>query len=395
MRLQPSALEEDQLALWWRTIDRALFATILVIMGLGLVLSLAASPAIAMKRGLPALYFFHRQAVFVLFGAALMTVLSMLTPAAIRRVCLAVLAVALGLMVVVLVAGPEINGARRWIRLLGYSFQPSEVAKPAFVVLVAWLFAEAELKPAMPARAMATALLVLMVGLLALEPDIGQAILVTALWGAIFLVSGMPLTWGAGLAASAIVGVGGAYLAFGHVRDRVDRFLDPTSGDNYQMERALQAIREGGLMGRGPGEGTVKTVLPDAHTDFILAVIAEEYGAIACLVLIGLFALVVLKGLARALSAPGPFERNAIIGLVLLLALQALINMAVNAGLVPAKGMTLPFVSYGGSSLIALSFGMGLMLALSRQGRSARRRPKNSPFLASGAGAAGTGRWPT
>jgi cell division protein FtsW len=361
--------DDSLLAEWWFTVDRALIAGVLVLIAAGLVLSLAASPSIAVKRGLPAFYFAQRHAVFSGLAALLVVLLSLLDPAAVRRLALGLFAVAAALMVAALLVGPEINGARRWLRVAGFSLQPSELAKPAFVVLVAWAFAESVRRPDMPARAITIALYALMALLLVLQPDIGQTLLVSLVWGALFFICGMPLAWGAGLAGLGLAGAGSAYLAFPHVRDRIDRFWNPASGDNYQIERALQAITQGGLLGRGPGEGTVKTVLPDAHTDFILAVIAEEYGALACLVLIGLYAFIAVKAFARALGAEDAFTRNAIAGLTLLFALQAAINMAVNAGLVPAKGMTLPFVSYGGSSAIAMGVTLGLIAALSRRRR--------------------------
>ena len=365
-----SRTDDSVFAQWWFTVDRVLLAAILVLLGGGLVLSLAASPAMAVKRGLPVFYYAQRHALFAVAGAMLVIGLSWLSPRTMRWGSLIALGVCLALLAAVPWIGPEINGARRWLRLAGHSIQPSELAKPAFIVVSAWLFAESQQRRGMPAIPLALALFAALATLLVLQPDIGQTLLITVVWGAMFFISGMPLSWAAGFVGLGAAGLAGAYATFGHVRDRIDRFLNPALGDTYQMDRALQAIREGGLFGRGAGEGTVKTVLPDAHTDFIFAVIAEEYGALTCLAVIGVFVFVTLRAFARALDAEDAFQRNAIIGLTLLFAVQAGINMAVNAGLLPAKGMTLPFISHGGSSMLALAATMGLLVGLARGPRS-------------------------
>jgi cell division protein FtsW len=355
------------LADWWFTVDRMLLAAVLVIAGTGLVLSMAASPAIAIKRGLPALYFVERHLVFASAAVAIMLTVSFLSPAGVRRLALAVGAAALLAMVAALMIGTEINGARRWLHAGGHSLQPSEFAKPAFVVLSAWLFAEADSRPDMPAMPLAFALYLAMAGLLLMQPDVGQMLLVSLVWCALFFLAGRPIRWLAVLVLALAGSLAAAYVRFAYVRARIGRFLDPASGDNFQMERALQSFVEGGFFGRGPGEGTIKTVLPDAHTDFIFAVIAEEYGVLACMVVAALFALVVVRVFSRQARERDAFLRLSALGLVLLFGLQALINMAVNAGLAPAKGLTLPFISSGGSSLLAVGLGLGMLLALTRR----------------------------
>jgi cell division protein FtsW len=372
MRL--SRAERSLLADWWFTIDRVLLASILVIVGTGLVFSLAASPAIALKRGLPTYYFVERHLLFALVSVVLILSISMLSPAGVRRVSLALLLAALTLMILVLFIGTEINGSRRWLHFGSYSLQPSEFLKPAFVVLSAWLFAEAERRPDMPAAPAAVVLYLVCACLLVLQPDVGQTLLITLLWGALFFLAGRPLRWLLALAGAMCFGLLIAYMNLGYVRYRIDRFIHPAAGDSFQTDRALQSFIEGGLLGKGPGEGTIKTVLPDAHTDFIFAVIAEEYGVLACLVVLGLFALVAVRVFAWQLTAPDPFARLASAGLALLFALQAIINMAVNVGLVPAKGITLPFISSGGSSTLAVGIAMGMLLALTR------RRPGPAPI---------------
>jgi cell division protein FtsW len=371
--------EKSLVTEWWFTVDRMLLATIVTIAGAGVVLSLAASPAIAIKRGLPTYYFVERQLIFVALAVTVMLALSLLTPARIRRVALGLLAASLLLLVVVLLTGAEINGARRWLHMAGYSFQPSELAKPAFVVISAWLLSKWQRRPGLLALPLALGLYLTLVGLLALQPDVGQAMLVSVVWCTLFFLAGGRLVWFAGLLSLVAAGFWATYSTVGYVRLRVDRFLSPGLGESYQATRARQSFVEGGLFGRGPGEGTIKAVLPDAHNDFIFAVIAEEYGALACLVVLGLFALVVARVFTRQMRQGDDFLRLAAMGLALLFGLQAIINMAVNTGLLPTKGMTLPFISIGGSSTLAVGVGLGMLLALTRRRADlAHMRP---PFL--------------
>ncbi len=371
-----SRAERSLLADWWFTVDRMLLAAILVIAGAGLLLSLAASPSIAVKRGLPTYYFVERHLVFALAGVAVMLVVSALSPRAVRRLALVVMIAAIAMMVLVLLSGSEINGARRWLHIAGYSLQPSEFAKPAFVVLCAWLLAEAERRPDTPATALACLLYLAFAGLLILQPDFGQTLLVSLLWGALFLLSGRSFKSFLVLLAALSAGVVAAYFSVGYVRWRVDRFFDPSLGGTFQTERALQSFIEGGFFGKGPGEGTIKTVLPDARSDFVFAVIGEEYGALACLVIVGLFALVAIRVFSRQTGRRDGFARLASEGLALLFVLQAIVNMAVSVGLVPAKGITLPFISSGGSSTLGIGLAMGMLLALTRRGADTARVAK-------------------
>lgn len=362
-----SRADRSRLTDWWFTADHVLLVAILVLIGTGLVFSLAASPAVALKKGLPAYYFVERHLFFSAIGALLVLGLSFLTPRETRRVALLLLLVAFAGLVAVHFTGREINGARRWLSLAGHSVQPSEFLKPAFVVVSAWLLAEARTRPDMPGLPAAIFLFLIIAGLLVLQPDVGQSLLLSLVWGAMFFVSGQPLALAGVAVALGAVGVVAAYLMFPHVQFRVDRFLNPVPGDNSQVDRALQSFTQGGFFGRGPGEGTIKTSLPDAHTDFIFAVIAEEYGALMCLALVILFGFIVIRALYRAGQEPEPSLRLAIIGLALLFGLQALINMGVNVGLLPAKGITLPYLSAGGSSTLAISLTLGMLLALTRR----------------------------
>lgn len=352
---------------WWFSVDRVLLAVVLVLIGVGIVLSLAASPAVATRKGLPAFYFVERHLVFAAVGVLLMLSVSLLEPRSILVLAGGLLALSLVLMLVAVLWGPEVNGARRWVRLAGFSLQPSELAKPAFAIVTAWLFAEARARPGSGMVAAAFALYAVTCGLLLLQPDVGQMMLLTLVWGALFFISGQPILWAMAFGGVGLGGLAAAYAMFPHVRGRFARFFDPASGDTFQTDRAIQSFAEGGFFGRGPGEGTIKSVLPDAHTDFIFAVVAEEYGAIACLLLLCLYAFLVARALARFRHRRDPFTQLAVNGLALLLAMQAAINMAVNVGLVPAKGMTLPFISAGGSSMISATLTAGLLLALVRR----------------------------
>ncbi len=355
------------IAEWWWTVDKWTLLCLVCLMVLGGVLALAASPAVAMRINLPPFHFVYRQMLFFLPALAVMIGVSLLNVRQVRRLAALVFVGALVLMVLTLFIGPEVKGAHRWLQVGPFAIQPSEFVKPAFVVLVAWLFAEAQRSPGIPGTALALVLYATVVGVLALQPDFGQLMLVTMVFGAMFFMAGLSWGWIGSLGAMALVGVICAYTLMPHVASRVDRFLNPESGDTYQIDRALDAFHAAGFFGRGPGEGEVKRILPDAHTDFIFAVAAEEFGVVVGLMIIGLFAFIVVRPMRRAAEERDLFVQFATCGLVAMFGVQALINMAVNLNLVPAKGMTLPFISYGGSSLLALALGMGMLLALTRR----------------------------
>ncbi len=273
--------------------------------------------------------------------------------------------------------GAEIKGAKRWLILFGVNIQPSEFLKPAFVILIAWLFGESAKRPDMPANAIALAMLLMVVALLVVQPDFGQTMLIVLVWSALFFMAGMRVVWVFGIAGMAAAGLTVAYFTVPHVAGRIQRFLNPGSGDTFNIDIATESFVRGGWFGRGPGEGTVKRLLPESHTDFVFAVAAEEFGVALCLALVALFAFIVIRMLLRALRNDDPFARFAAAGLTLLFATQSAINMAVNLHLIPAKGMTLPFISYGGSSMISLAYAMGMLLALTReQPRAAMLAPE-------------------
>src|SRR4051795_11644295 len=352
---------------WWWTVDRPLLAAITALILGGVILSLAASPPVATRIGLDPFHFFSRHVLFLLPSFIVLIGVSFLSPRQIRRAALIVFAVSIVLIVATLLFGPEVKGSRRWITLLGLNIQASESAKPSFVILAAWLFAESARRPEMPATSMALVVLMMLVSLLVMEPDFGQTMLILMVWGALFFIAGMRIVWVFGLAGAVGAGLFSAYLLVPHVAGRIKRFMDPASGDTFQVDTAMEAFANGGWFGLGPGEGIAKRSLPDSHTDFVFAVGAEEFGIILCLALLGLFAFIVIRSLTRAYSTEDMFARFAASGLAILFGIQAAINMAVNLHLIPAKGMTLPFISYGGSSMISLAYSVGMLLALTRQ----------------------------
>jgi cell division protein FtsW len=362
-----SRIERTPFAAWWWTVDRFMLTALLTLMLAGIVLSLAASPPVAARIGLEPFYFVNRHVLFLIPTVALMFATSFLPDRYIRRIALVVFIVSVAMVFATLVYGAEVKGARRWIVIAGVNIQPSEFLKPAFVILVAWLFGESAKRPEMPANILALALLGMAVTALVLQPDFGQTMLLSLVWGSLFFLAGMRIIWMLGLGGVAALGLTIAYWTVPHVTRRIQRFLDPSSGDTFNVDQAIESFLRGGWFGRGPGEGTIKRILPESHTDFVFAVAAEEFGIVLCLVLLALFAFIVLRGLRHAIGNEDPFRRFAAAGLSILFGLQSAINMAVNVHLMPAKGMTLPFVSYGGSSMISLAYGMGMLLAMTRE----------------------------
>ena len=365
---------------WWWTVDRLMLAAVGALMLAGVVLSLAASPPVAERLRLDPFYFVHRHILFLVPTIVIMLTVSFLNPRQIRRLSVAVFVVSLLLVALTPIFGAEIKGAKRWLILLGVNIQPSEFLKPAFVILVAWLFGESAKRPDMPANLFALVLLLVVVALLVIQPDFGQTMLIALVWSALFFMAGMRLVWVFGLAGVAGIGLMIAYSTVPHVARRIQRFLDPASGDTFNIDIATESFMRGGWFGRGPGEGTVKRLLPESHTDFVFAVAAEEFGVALCLALVALFAFIVVRALLRAMRNDDPFTRFAAAGLTMLFATQSAINMAVNLHLMPAKGMTLPFISYGGSSMLSLAYAMGMLLALTReQPRAAMLAPEPMP----------------
>ena len=352
---------------WWRTIDKWTMSCILLLFGIGLLLGLASSPPLAAKNGLEPFYYVTRQAIFGGMAMLAMFIVSMMSPTLVRRLAVLGFLFAFLALAFLPVLGTDYGkGATRWYSLGFASLQPSEFLKPGFVVMVAWLFAASQQLGGPPGRAYSFVITMMIVLLLAMQPDFGQAALILFAWGVMYFVAGAPMILLVLLAG--LVGVGGtvAYAKSEHFARRIDGFLAPDVAPNTQLGYAANAIREGGFFGVGVGEGQVKWTLPDAHTDFIIAVAAEEYGLISVLVIIALYAVIVVRSLLRLMKERDVFIRLAGTGLVCIFGAQAMINMGVAVRLLPAKGMTLPFVSYGGSSLIAGGIGVGMLLAFTR-----------------------------
>ncbi len=359
--------DKSLISRWWWTVDRWTLAAVLLLAGIGVVLTMAASPAVAERIGVDSFYFARRQFVYVPIAVAIMLVTSLFSPVGVRRLCIGGLALSLVMTLATLFMGTEIKGATRWLSVGGLSIQPSEFLKPAFAVVSAWVIARSREREGFIGYPLSIGILAVCCGLLLLQPDVGTTVLLLAIWGMQIFLAGCPIALIALLVLMAIGGAVGAYFTFSHVQLRVNQFLDPGSSEGYQVNRALEAFQSGGLFGRGPGEGRVKEVLPDAHADFIFAVAGEEFGLLVCLLIVALFAFVVLRSFARTFKDENLFVILAGSALVALFGMQALMNMASTMHLIPPKGITLPFISYGGSATLALAWAMGLMLAMTRE----------------------------
>ena len=378
--------DQSLLGAWWWTIDRWLLAALLFLLLLGVLASLAAGPAASARLDLPPFYFVYRQGVFLLLALLVMFMVSLLHSEHVRWFGILLFFCAYIGLCLTLWIGAETRGAARWLQIGAFTLQPSEFLKPAFVVVMASLLSSGQRGSSIPAassgevarrRFLSILLPIAVLPVLALQPDVGQAGLILSTWIVLLFLDGIPLTLVLLLFLTAALFAFIAYLFFPHVSGRVDRFLDPGRGETYQSDRALDAFQSGGLFGRGPGEGEIKYLLPDAHTDYVLAVIGEEYGGIFCILLLLLFSYILLRGLSRFLTRQDSFLRLSACGLLFLFGMQTLINMSVNFNLLPPKGMTLPFLSYGGSSCLAVAITLGMVLALSR----AREESWNHAFL--------------
>jgi len=377
-----SRADRGPLADWFWTIDRFFLAAFILLMGIGFMLSFAASPPVAERLGLDSFHFVERHAVFIVPSLMVMIGLSFMSPRQVRRAAIILLAISLMMMVMALFFGVEVKGSRRWVSIGSFSIQPSEFMKPAFVVVCAWLFAEHARQPEIPGNLFAIILFGIVGALLVAQPDLGQTILTAVVWGGMFFMAGMPWLWIMVLGALGVVGFASAYYMLPHVTGRIDRFLTG-EGDTFQVDTARDAIVRGDWFGQGPGEGIVKRIIPDSHTDFIFSVAAEEFGILFCMLLVMIFAFIVLRGLSHSFKERNDFTRFAVAGLVLQIGIQSMINIGVNLELMPAKGMTLPLISYGGSSMIAVSVTAGFILALTRR-RPEKRAQERSLFRIAG-----------
>lgn len=376
--------DKTLLGRWFWTIDRPLLALVLVLIGIGLIAVAAASPAAAHRYSggsvkLDDMYYFKRQLFWILLGVPLMLGVSMLTvPWAKRLSLIGTLVFIVGLAAVPFF-GVEANGAVRWLSLGGFQLQPSEFLKPLFAVTSAWVLASRFDDGDVPAFSVSCGLLVLVVAMLVMQPDIGQSALFVGVWLVQAVLAGMSFAILGIVLAAGVAALVVAYLFVPHVTSRIDRFLTG-DGDTYQIDKALDGFRAGGLFGAGPGEGQNKFSLPEPHTDYIFSVIGEEFGAIACAAIAILFLAMIVRVLLQLLEEEDPFVFLGAAGLITQIGGQAMINIGVNLNLLPSKGMTLPFISHGGSSFLALSMGMGLLLALTRRNRFL----KSSPYVPRG-----------
>ncbi len=352
---------------WWWTVDRLTLAAVGILISCGIILAFAASPAVSTRLGLDAFYLVRHHLAVLPAAAALILAVSLLGPRGVRRLAVLLFLVFLALTALTLAVGDEIKGATRWLAVGSFSMQPSEFLKPTFAVVAAWMFAGQHAGHGFPGNAISIGLLAAILALLLRQPDLGMAAVLTTTWFAQFFLAGLSMAWVIALGTLGLAGLVGVYLAFAHVSERIDGFLHPESADTYQIDRSLEAFMNGGLTGRGPGEGTVKEQLPDAHADFVFAVAGEEFGLVVCLLIVALFAFVVLRGIGRLMHENDQFVQLAAAGLLTGFGLQTLINMGSALHLMPTKGMTLPFLSYGGSSLLAVSLAIGMLLALTRR----------------------------
>lgn len=350
-----------------RTYDRPLLIIAAILFALGILFSMSASPAATARIQIgEAFYFAGRQAAYAAVGIVVMLAAASLDPRQLRRGAVILAAICLPLCLLASIFGPEIKGAQRWFDLGFTSFQPSEILKPALIVVWAWMLGEAMKQPGFPGRAVAITVYALTAAVLLSQPDIGQTALLAICLGPMLILSGVALRYVLGGGVLAALSAWAIYTFYPHARERVNTFLNPEGDAAYQVNRALDAIASGGVFGRGPGEGVIKERLPDAHADFVFAVAAEEFGLIASIGLIVLFGALAFRGLSRASRLNEPFEQLAAAGLITLLVAQASIHIAVNLSLLPAKGMTLPFISFGGSSMIGSALALGCCLSLLR-----------------------------
>lgn len=363
----PVRTDKSVLSRWWWSVDRLTVVALLILIAIGIVLVTASSPSVAERNHFQPFHFVNRQLVFLVPSLLLMFFVSLMDRKVLWRISSVTLVAAMILMVVALLFGVETKGATRWVSFMGFSLQPSEFAKPAFAVTSAWLMARHQYEEKFSGHQMVIGIYLLLLCLLLLQPDLGMSFVLSCIWGVQVFLSGLPMLLIIGLIVLGGVGLFGAYLFFPHVTSRIDRFLDPAAGDTYQVQKSLDAFAHGGWFGTGPGHGQVKLTLPDAHADFVFAVAGEEFGMLFAIFLILLYSFIIIRSVTRIINSEDMFVMLGAAGLLTQFGLQSLIHMGSSLQLLPAKGMTLPFISYGGSSLLSMGFGMGMLLALTRK----------------------------
>lgn len=352
---------------WWLTIDKLSLFAILIVMAFGVIMVATSSPAVAQRIGLESTFFIKRQLVFLVASVFVMLIFSLLDPITLRRISTVGFGIGIILLVLVLIIGTEIKGSRRWIAIGSFALQPSEFMKPFFIIVSGWMLSEAKIRPGFQGIKISVILYAILGVLLFVQPDFGMFFVVSVVWGGQLFLSGIPMIFIAVMIIGGVAAFLGAYFIFPHVSHRVNKFLGVDGDGNYQVKKSLEAFNSGGVTGRGPGEGVVKQHLPDSHTDFIFSVVGEELGAIVCIMVVCLYAFIIFRGFKKMMGERDLFLVYSVSGLLIQFGTQAVINMGVALNLLPTKGMTLPFISYGGSSMIAISVAMGMMLALTRR----------------------------
>jgi cell division protein FtsW len=361
-----SRTDDSVFGRWWWSVDHVMLLTFLTLIAFGILMSIAATPMVANKIGIERFYFLKRHLIYVVPSLVVIFMTSTLDDNGVKKLSLAIFFISMMLMVATILYGPSIKGAKRWLSIFGFSIQPSEFAKPAVAVMTAWLISKQNKFPNFKGKLIATIIMAMFVALLALQPDIGMIFVTIAIWFGQLFLGGIPIILVAVMIIGSICVLVLGYSILPHVANRVDRFLNPDIGDHYQINRSLEAFSQGGLFGVGPGEGIIKKHLPDAHSDFVFAVLGEEFGFFICLLLVLLIAFIVIYGMFKAIRENNLFSIIASVGLLSQFGLQAFINIASTLHIVPTKGMTLPFISYGGSSMLSLSILVGMILALAR-----------------------------
>lgn len=352
---------------WWWNIDRVMLFSFIALISIGVVMAAAATPMVANRIGIEEFYFLKRHLLYILPSLFTIFLVSSMDISVLKKFALVLFCVAMILTMLTFFIGTEIKGAKRWISIFGFSMQPSEFAKPALAIITAWLLAEEHKYPKFRGKFLSTLFYGAFVVLLVFQPDVGMILLTTAVWLGQLFINGFPIIYAIGMG---LIGIGGlvlAYFTLPHVTVRIDKFLNPAVGDHYQIDRSLEAFTNGGLFGVGPGEGIVKKYLPDAHADFVFSVLGEEFGFFICAFVVLLIAFVVVYGMLKVLKENDLFKILASVGLLAQFGLQSFVNIASALHLIPTKGMTLPFISYGGSSMLAASIMVGFILALSRK----------------------------
>ena len=362
-----SRTNQSLLSRWWWTVDRFLLVLILILITIGIAMVMAASPSVATRIGLDPYHFMIRHLIILVPSIVIMLALSLLEVKQICRLSMLMMAGCFFALIYVLLFGMEIKGAQRWIHLPGFSLQPSEFAKPAFIILAAWFMSLQKEKDGFPGMPIAIGLYGILALLLVLQPDMGMTVVTTFCFLVMIFLAGLPFRYVFLLIFLVIGAALVAYSTLPHVQSRVDRFLHPETGDTFQVEKSLSAFKNGGVFGTGPGQGTVKLSIPDAHADFVFAVAGEEFGFLFLVLLVGLYGYIIIRGVKRVADSENLFIILSVSGLLAMMGLQALIHMGSSLSLLPTKGMTLPFLSYGGSSLLSMSVTMGMVLALTRR----------------------------